>query len=210
MDIQATIKAAKARAGDPAMSDSALASILGIAQATFARDKRQGFSDAVALRLAELAGTDPAAVLATVRAMRERDPSVKRVLETIARRVAGTAAAALMGLSLQLSPEPAFAGGDDGIRTHDALLAHTPLAGEHLRPLGHVSGGVGAPASPGADVPGKSIMLTGLAGTAPIGVVPGPASIGRHPFAGTADRSCDQRPFAAHSAASCRLSNRPG
>ena len=30
-------------------------------------------------------------------------------------------------------------GGDGGIRTHDALLAHTPLAGEHLRPLGHVS-----------------------------------------------------------------------
>ena len=31
-------------------------------------------------------------------------------------------------------------GGDGGIRTLDALLAHTPLAGEHLRPLGHVSG----------------------------------------------------------------------
>ena len=30
-------------------------------------------------------------------------------------------------------------GGDSGIRTHDALLAHTPLAGEHLQPLGHVS-----------------------------------------------------------------------
>ena len=30
-------------------------------------------------------------------------------------------------------------GGDGGIRTHDGLLAHTPLAGEHLRPLGHVS-----------------------------------------------------------------------
>ncbi len=30
-------------------------------------------------------------------------------------------------------------GGDGGIRTLDALLAHTPLAGEHLRPLGHVS-----------------------------------------------------------------------
>jgi hypothetical protein len=30
-------------------------------------------------------------------------------------------------------------GGDGGIRTHDPLLADTPLAGEHLRPLGHVS-----------------------------------------------------------------------
>jgi hypothetical protein len=32
-----------------------------------------------------------------------------------------------------------MSGGDGGIRTLDALLAHTPLAGEHLRPLGHVS-----------------------------------------------------------------------
>jgi CubicO group peptidase (beta-lactamase class C family) len=30
-------------------------------------------------------------------------------------------------------------GGDDGIRTHDTLLRYTPLAGERLRPLGHVS-----------------------------------------------------------------------
>ena len=30
-------------------------------------------------------------------------------------------------------------GGDEGIRTLDELLAHTPLAGERLRPLGHVS-----------------------------------------------------------------------
>ena len=32
-------------------------------------------------------------------------------------------------------------GGDEGIRTLDELLAHTPLAGERLRPLGHVSVG---------------------------------------------------------------------
>ena len=30
-------------------------------------------------------------------------------------------------------------GGERGIRTLDALLAHTPLAGEHLRPLGQLS-----------------------------------------------------------------------
>ncbi len=30
-------------------------------------------------------------------------------------------------------------GGERGIRTLDALLAHTPLAGERLRPLGHLS-----------------------------------------------------------------------
>lgn len=32
-------------------------------------------------------------------------------------------------------------GGEDGIRTHDTLLTYTPLAGERLRPLGHLSGG---------------------------------------------------------------------
>ncbi|KTD21133.1 hypothetical protein Llon_1231 [Legionella londiniensis] len=31
-------------------------------------------------------------------------------------------------------------GGERGIRTLDGLLAHTPLAGERLRPLGHLSG----------------------------------------------------------------------
>ena len=32
-----------------------------------------------------------------------------------------------------------FCGGDEGIRTLDILLGYTPLAGERLRPLGHVS-----------------------------------------------------------------------
>ena len=36
---------------------------------------------------------------------------------------------------------PEGTGGDEGIRTLDGLLAHTPLAGERLRPLGHVSVG---------------------------------------------------------------------
>jgi hypothetical protein len=30
-------------------------------------------------------------------------------------------------------------GGDGGIRTLDTLLAYAPLAGEYLRPLGHIS-----------------------------------------------------------------------
>ena len=30
-------------------------------------------------------------------------------------------------------------GGEGGIRTRDGLMAHTPLAGERLRPLGHLS-----------------------------------------------------------------------
>lgn len=31
-------------------------------------------------------------------------------------------------------------GGEEGIRTLDTLLTYTPLAGERLRPLGHLSG----------------------------------------------------------------------
>ncbi len=34
---------------------------------------------------------------------------------------------------------PRWVGGEGGIRTLDGLLAHTPLAGERLRPLGHLS-----------------------------------------------------------------------
>ena len=30
-------------------------------------------------------------------------------------------------------------GGEEGIRTLDTLLTHTPLAGERLQPLGHLS-----------------------------------------------------------------------
>ena len=36
---------------------------------------------------------------------------------------------------------PKDGGGDEGIRTLDGLMTHTPLAGERLRPLGHVSVG---------------------------------------------------------------------
>ena len=36
---------------------------------------------------------------------------------------------------------PQGSGGDEGIRTLDGLMTHTPLAGERLRPLGHVSVG---------------------------------------------------------------------
>lgn len=46
----------------------------------------------------------------------------------------------------KIRPQPdrenAFArasGGEDGIRTHEKLLTSTPLAGERLRPLGHLS-----------------------------------------------------------------------
>ena len=34
-----------------------------------------------------------------------------------------------------------LSGGERGIRTLDGLLTHTPLAGERLQPLGHLSKG---------------------------------------------------------------------
>ena len=40
--------------------------------------------------------------------------------------------------SIQLSYGRVF-GGERGIRTLDGILSHTPLAGERLRPLGHLS-----------------------------------------------------------------------
>src|SRR5690554_4038272 len=45
--------------------------------------------------------------------------------------------------SIQLSYESAN-GGEGGIRTPDTLLRCTPLAGERLRPLGHLSATRGA------------------------------------------------------------------
>ncbi len=41
--------------------------------------------------------------------------------------------------SIQLSYGRIVFGGERGIRTLDGILSHTPLAGERLRPLGHLS-----------------------------------------------------------------------
>ncbi len=42
--------------------------------------------------------------------------------------------------TLRITYNSTLTGGERGIRTLDELLAHTPLAGERLRPLGHLSG----------------------------------------------------------------------
>ncbi len=46
-----------------------------------------------------------------------------------------------LGFSERKAPvrPPSKAGGEGGIRTLDELLTHTPLAGERLQPLGHLS-----------------------------------------------------------------------
>ena len=45
--------------------------------------------------------------------------------------------------SIQLSYGRSIDGGERGIRTLDGILSHTPLAGERLRPLGHLSTSIG-------------------------------------------------------------------
>ncbi len=61
-------------------------------------------------------------------------------------------------------------GGRGGIRTHDELLTHTPLAGERLQPLGHLSETVedsgGAGRAQRSDPPRVSTTLPRPAGRA--------------------------------------------
>ena len=53
-------------------------------------------------------------------------------------------------------------GGEEGIRTLDAGLPHTPLAGERLRPLGHLSTAVDSEAGARfqAELGGAVIFVT--------------------------------------------------
>ena len=69
-------------------------------------------------------------------------------------------------------------GGEGGIRTLDGLSTHTPLAGERLQPLGHLSGGCGAyrrVSPPAKDTPADRIS---------------PVHRGDCPRRGGADRTC--------------------
>ena len=54
-------------------------------------------------------------------------------------------------------------GGEDGIRTHETLLGSTPLAGERLRPLGHLSG-----ASLDKEKPGDNQQVPHLVSRVPV------------------------------------------
>lgn len=61
-------------------------------------------------------------------------------LEALLRRGFGGHPASYGGLGLSCEARRAKQdGGEDGIRTHEKLLTSTPLAGERLRPLGHLS-----------------------------------------------------------------------
>ena len=55
-------------------------------------------------------------------------------------------------------------GGERGIRTLDGLLTHTPLAGERLQPLGHLSVGGGILPDLFGDFHGKNEKSEKIAG----------------------------------------------
>lgn len=112
MDTRALINRAKIGAGDALMSDAAIARELGISRSAFLNMQRAGLNDGIAIRLARLAGVDPAAVLAAARAQRERDPEVKSVLERIAQKVAGTAAAVFLATGMHVGNSHALGGGE--------------------------------------------------------------------------------------------------
>ena len=77
----------------------------------------------------------------------------------------------------KIRPQPdlenAFArasGGEDGIRTRDTLLAYTHLAGERLRPLGHLSKTADISGSQGAQAVSSKAAAQHPSGGLPLGV----------------------------------------
>jgi transcriptional regulator with XRE-family HTH domain len=101
------VDAARAGAGLP--SFYRLARVLGVGDATVAnwRHGRATPDDATTLRLAAMAGVDPAQALAAIHVQRCTDPAIRSVLATIAARVqqAGAAALAVI-LSVLISGSP--------------------------------------------------------------------------------------------------------
>jgi hypothetical protein len=89
------VDAARAGAGLP--SFYRLARVLGVGDATVAnwRHGRATPDDATTLRLAAMAGVDPAQALAAIHVQRCTDPAIRSVLATIAARVQQAGAAAL-------------------------------------------------------------------------------------------------------------------
>ncbi len=148
------IAEAKKVLGNPAMSDRELGQKLGGKSQQFIWGAKAGkMTDPLAIELADLIGVERGEVLMVARLERERDPAVKAALLDWAGKIfgllpsvgtlnavqAGVLVAGQMQKASMVSHGGASIGGDGGIRTLDTLLAYAPLAGEYLRPLGHVS-----------------------------------------------------------------------
>lgn len=112
--VSAYVLLAKAKLGDPHMSDRELGERLGGYSTGAMSDARyEKMSDPIAVKIAEVLRIPPGELLWAARTARERDPIVKRHLESWARDVGKLLAAVpanavkvLAGLSVALGFEP--------------------------------------------------------------------------------------------------------
>lgn len=105
-----------ARAASEIQSDYALAKALGITRGALSslRNGRTHLADTTAVRIAELAGVDPLAVIASAHIEREaKRPAVRQVWEDLLRRVGSTALVAAVAIG-GAAPSPAEAGAKPG------------------------------------------------------------------------------------------------
>lgn len=145
LTVQGLIDAAKAAQGIP--SNYRLARVLGVTELTVANWKhgRKAPDDGAALRLAAMAGLDPAQVLAAVHAARATDPTIAAAWASMAARLQQAGAAVLtVILSVLVSGSPdAQARARTGVLDPGAIPAAV-VKNTHwrasLRPLAHFLG----------------------------------------------------------------------
>lgn len=99
------LESAKRAQGIP--SNYRLARVLGVTETTVANWKhaRSTPDDAMALRLAEMAGLDPSDVLPAMYALRATDPAIRATWRVIAERLAATAAGVCMSVAITGGPD---------------------------------------------------------------------------------------------------------
>ena len=70
-------------------SDYAVAKLLNVSRSRISsyRTRRSGFDDALAMRVADLLGKPPGAVVANIHAARETAPAVRRMWEQVAEQI---------------------------------------------------------------------------------------------------------------------------
>lgn len=115
-------------------SDYALAKLLGVTRAAVSNYRHRpissGFSEAAALRVAELLEIDPAYVIACSLAQRAKRPAMRKLWEGVAKKVAGATVlmlAALTGLSMAPEIDATFSGPANFYTLYEILAAALAL-----------------------------------------------------------------------------------
>jgi hypothetical protein len=134
MSAQQYIAQAKAKLGNPAMSDRELGERLGGFSQTFLSQAKRGkMTDPLAMRIAAACGVPAGEVLMVARLEREKDPAVRAALVEWAGKISGLlsleqGAAQSSGLVADQKPksplevhQAGHVGGEGGIRTHGTL-----------------------------------------------------------------------------------------